>query len=236
MSQWSARIFASRPYPNRLIDMFTGIITAVGAIASLREQGGDVRVRIECAELKPQRFATGESICVSGVCLTALDIDEKGFSADVSRETLNVTAFSSWQAGSKVNLEPSLAIGDRLGGHLVTGHTDGVGILQARQDDARSVRMRFAVPDALARYIAKKGSVCVDGTSLTVNEAEGPTFEVNIIPHTASETTLGLLAVGDQVNIEVDLLARYAERLLGGDTAADSKLDQAFLARTGFSD
>ncbi|MEM7610549.1 MAG: riboflavin synthase [Pseudomonadota bacterium] len=215
--------------------MFTGIILATGTIAELKPVGGDLRVRIDCPDLRPAQFATGESICVSGVCLTALDIDESGFSADVSRETIDVTAFSGWKAGSRVNLEPSLAIGDRLGGHLVTGHTDGVGVLESRHDDARSVRMRFTVPASLARYIAKKGSVSVDGTSLTVNEAEGATFEVNIIPHTAGETTLGDLRVGDKVNIEVDLLARYAERLLGGD-GTDKKVDAAFLARTGFDE
>lgn len=207
---------------------------AKGTIEALAPRGGDVRVRIACPDLSPQRFAEGESICVSGVCLTALDIDATGFSADVSRETLDVTAFASWKVGTHVNLEPSLAIGDRLGGHLVTGHTDGVATLEARHDDARSIRLRFATPPALARYIARKGSVCVDGTSLTVNAVTDATFDVNIIPHTAHETTLGGLRVGDPVNIEIDLLARYAERLLQGrdDTTA---VDGDFLREHGFA-
>lgn len=214
--------------------MFTGIIVATGTIAKLEPRGGDVRVRIDCPALEPARFAEGESICVSGVCLTALDIDATGFSADVSRETLDVTAFSDWRDGSRVNLEPSLAIGDRLGGHLVTGHVDGVGELASRHDDARSIRMQFRMPGALARYVARKGSVCVDGVSLTVNAAGNDTFEVNIIPHTAGETTLGDLVPGGRVNLEVDLLARYAERLLGHDKAPG--IDRQRLAAAGFMD
>lgn len=214
--------------------MFTGIIVATGTIAKLEPRGGDVRVRIDCPALEPTRFAEGESICVSGVCLTALDIDATGFSADVSRETLDVTAFSDWSDGSRVNLEPSLAIGDRLGGHLVTGHVDGVGELASRHDDARSIRMQFRMPEALARYVARKGSVCIDGVSLTVNAAGGDTFDVNIIPHTAGETTLGDLVPGGSVNLEVDLLARYAERLLGHDDAPG--IDRQRLAAAGFTD
>ncbi|MEL6447061.1 MAG: riboflavin synthase [Pseudomonadota bacterium] len=214
--------------------MFTGIIIAKGRLAALTPRGGDVRVRIDCPELEPEQFAEGESICVSGVCLTALDIDAKGFSADVSRETLDVTAFVDWREGSTVNLEPSLAIGDRLGGHLVTGHVDGVARLVSRHDDARSIRMVFRLPEALARYVARKGSVCVDGVSLTVNAVGGDTFDVNIIPHTAAETTLGELGDNDPVNIEVDLLARYAERLMGND--ASSGLDHERLSAAGFTD
>ncbi|MEN7342952.1 MAG: riboflavin synthase [Pseudomonadota bacterium] len=216
--------------------MFTGIILAVGHIESLEARGGDVRVRIHCPELQPNRFAEGESICVSGVCLTALDITDSGFAADVSRETLDVTAFSAWTKGSRVNLEPSLAIGDRLGGHLVTGHTDAVGQLTARHEDARSVRMTFSVPEALHRYIAKKGSICIDGTSLTVNEVNDAGFEVNIIPHTAEQTTLSMLKPGDKVNIEVDLLARYAERLLNPEAEPGTRVDQAFLQRHGYTE
>lgn len=215
--------------------MFTGIIVSVGEIEAMEPRGGDLRVRVRCPALTPTQFDEGESICVSGVCLTALALNEHGFSADVSRETLDVTAFSQWKVGSKVNLEPSLAIGDRLGGHLVTGHTDAVGRLQARHDDARSVRMTVEVPVVLGRYIAKKGSVCIDGTSLTVNEVSDAGFEVNIIPHTAASTTLGGLRIGDLVNIEVDLLARYAERLLGGSRAnTDSTMDADFLQQHGF--
>ena len=214
--------------------MFTGIILATGTIEAQTPKGGDVRVRIHCPTLKPARFAEGESICVSGVCLTALDIDADGFSADVSRETLDVTAFSDWQPGSRVNLEPSLAVGDRLGGHLVTGHVDGVGELVSRHDDARSIRMQFRMPGPLARYVARKGSVCIDGVSLTVNAVGADTFEVNIIPHTAAETTLGDLVPGGRVNLEIDLMARYAERLMGGDTAP--AVDRESLAAAGFTD
>lgn len=214
--------------------MFTGIIITKGRIEALTPSGGDIRVRIGCPGLSPEQFAEGESICVSGVCLTALDIDSAGFAADVSRETLDVTAFANWREGSEVNLEPSLALGDRLGGHLVTGHVDGVATLVSRHDDARSIRMQFELPAALARYVARKGSVCVDGVSLTVNAVSGDRFDVNIIPHTAGETTLGALQTGDRVNIEVDLLARYAERLMGNDD--DPGLDRQQLAAAGFTD
>ncbi len=214
--------------------MFTGIILAKGRVAALDPKGGDVVIRIECPELDPERFAEGESIAVSGVCLTALNIDAQGFSADVSRETLNVTALGDWRVGSHVNLEPSLAIGDRLGGHLVTGHTDGVAVLESRQDDARSIRLRFTADSSLLPFIAKKGSVAVSGVSLTVNEADHSGFEVNIIPHTAAETTLGALQAGDRVNIEVDLLARYAQRLLGF-AGANGSIDEDFLRQHGFA-
>jgi riboflavin synthase len=216
--------------------LFTGIITAVGEIESMQARGGDVRVVIACPQLRPDRFAEGESICVSGVCLTALDITAESFAADVSRETLTVTALSRWAPGHRVNLEPSLAVGDRLGGHLVTGHVDGVGELRSRHDDARSVRMTVGVPAGIARYIARKGSVAVDGTSLTVNAAAGDSFDVNIIPHTASSTTLGTLAAGDPVNIEVDLMARYAERLLTADRADGGGIDIEFLRKNGYAE
>ncbi|MEM9172257.1 MAG: riboflavin synthase [Pseudomonadota bacterium] len=203
--------------------MFTGIIQTTGTIDALEPRHGDVRLRIDCPALNPKRFAEGESICVSGVCLTALDLTERGFSADVSRETLDVTTLAHWQMGTRVNLEPSLALGERLGGHLVTGHTDGVGTLVERHTDARSIRMRFAAPRALARYIARKGSVCVDGISLTVNAVDGEHFEVNIIPHTAEVTTLGERQPNDGVNLEIDLLARYAERLAAPELSGENE-------------
>ncbi|MEL7310459.1 MAG: riboflavin synthase [Pseudomonadota bacterium] len=213
--------------------MFTGIILATGTVATITPRGGDVVIRVDCPELQPQRFAEGESIAVSGVCLTALDIDAQGFSADVSRETLDVTALGDWRAGSRVNLEPSLALGDRLGGHLVTGHTDGVATLESRSEDARSLRLRFSASKALLPFIAKKGSVAVAGVSLTVNEADQTGFEVNIIPHTAKETTLGDLAAGDRVNIEVDLIARYAQRLMGfGDAGG---ITHEYLVEQGYA-
>lgn len=207
---------------------------ATGQVAAIEHKGGDVAIRFHCPTLQPERFAEGESIACSGVCLTALGLTTDGFSADVSRETLDVTTLGAWREGTRVNLEPSLAVGDRLGGHLVTGHTDGVGTLESRHDDARSIRLRFSAPDALLPFIAKKGSVAVAGVSLTVNEADRTGFEVNIIPHTAAETTLGDLEVGDAVNLEVDLIARYAERLLG--FASDKgAIDENFLASHGFA-
>ena len=213
--------------------MFTGIILATGTVAAIEPNRGDVVMRFTCPDLEPARFAQGESIAVSGVCLTALDLTDSGFAADVSRETLDVTVLGSWRAGTRVNFEPSLALGDRLGGHLVTGHTDGVATLVDRAADARSLRLRFEAPPELLPYIARKGSVAVAGVSLTVNAADARGFEVNIIPHTASVTTLGDLASGDRVNIEVDLLARYAERLLGA--GRDEGMDRDFLARHGYA-
>lgn len=197
--------------------MFTGIITAIGRVSSIEARGGDVRLVFECPELSPARFAVGESICVAGVCLTATELTASSFAADVSNETLALTTFAELKVGQTVNLEPSLAVTDRLGGHIVTGHIDGVGQLSARHDDARSVRMQIKVPAQLARYIARKGSVAVDGTSLTVNAVSDDGFEINLIPHSAANTTLGALASGDRVNIEVDLMARYAERLSQAD-------------------
>lgn len=216
--------------------MFTGIVTAVGTIESMQERGGDIRAVIVCPALAPERFAEGESICVSGVCLTAVDLRAESFAADVSRETLSVTALKHWAPGQRVNLEPSLAVGDRLGGHIVTGHVDGVGELASRHDDARSVRMTFRVPAGIARYIARKGSVAIDGTSLTVNAVDGEAFDVNIIPHTAASTTLGSLASGDPVNIEVDLMARYAERLLRADRDDGGAIDLEFLRKNGYAE
>ncbi|MEM8547791.1 MAG: riboflavin synthase [Pseudomonadota bacterium] len=217
--------------------MFTGIIQTVGTIDAVDPHHGDVRLRVHCPDLKPDQFAEGESICVSGVCLTAIDITTESFAADVSRETLDVTTLAKWHAGTRVNLEPSLALGDRLGGHLVTGHTDGVGEMVGKHTDARSIRMTFKAPEALARYIARKGSVCIDGTSLTVNAVRGVEFDVNIIPHTAAVTTLGERVVGDAINLEIDLLARYAERLAGADEdpAPGATLDLAFLREQGYA-
>lgn len=212
--------------------MFTGIVRAVGSIERIENRGGDVRLTVDSGDLDCSAFETGESISVSGVCLTALKLRGHGFDADVSRETLAVTTLGDKQVGSTVNLEPSLALGDRLGGHLVTGHVDCIGHLESRVRDARSVRLTFRLPRQFARYVAKKGSIAVDGVSLTVNDVNDETFGVNIIPHTAEVTTLGELAAGAAVNIEVDLMARYAERLIGD---RDGGVDMGLLKAKGYA-
>ena len=201
--------------------MFTGIIEAIGTIAAMEPRGGDRRVRIVTGKLDLGDVALGDSIAVSGVCLTAVELPGDGFWADVSGETLTRTAFAGLQVGSRVNLEKALTPSTRLGGHLVSGHVDGVGTIESRETQARSVRFTIRAPDALARYIAEKGSICIDGVSLTVNGVKGAVFELNIVPHTLAETTLEEFQPGRQVNLEVDLIARYLERLLLGDKAAD---------------
>ena len=195
--------------------MFTGIVQDVGKVVSCENRGGDARIVIAFNQLRSADFRIGDSICVQGCCLTATDLPDGAFAADVSRETLSLTTLGDLAVGSPVNLEPSLKAGDALGGHLVSGHIDGVAEIVAIGGDARSTRLKIAVPADLARYIARKGSVAVDGVSLTVNEVEGATFGVNIIPHTQTVTTLGKLAVGTRVNLECDQVARYVERLLG---------------------
>jgi riboflavin synthase len=194
--------------------MFTGIVIATGRVASITQKDGDLDLGIEAGALDLKRLAVGDSVSVSGACLTATRIDDGVFHADVSRETLAKTTLGRFAAGRRVNLEPSLRAGDPLGGHLVSGHVDAVGTLADLGQDARSWRLRFELPQALMRYVAPKGSICIDGVSLTVNEVSGRTFEVNIIPHTHQVTTLGGLAVGDGANVEIDLVARYLERLL----------------------
>ncbi len=196
--------------------MFTGIVQDIGRIAALETRGGDTRVRIAVDRLDLAHVAEGDSICVQGCCVTALAIDARTrtFEADLSRETLALTTLGTLRPDSPVNLEPSLRAGDPLGGHLVSGHVDGIARVVARTGDARSLRLVFEVPAELARYIARKGSVSVDGVSLTVNEVDGPRFGVNLIPHTQVVTTLGRLEVGSTANLEVDTLARYIERLL----------------------
>lgn len=193
--------------------MFTGIIQAVGAVRALSPRGGDVEMVFDTAGLDMSRVAIGDSIACSGCCLTVTRLEPQAFAADVSGETLAVTTLQQWQVGTPVNLEKALCAGEPLGGHYVSGHVDGVGEVLALQEDARSVRVQFNVPDALARYIARKGSVCIDGVSLTVNEVDGTRFSVNLIPHTLTVTTLGRARPGTRVNLEVDIIARYLERL-----------------------
>ena len=197
--------------------MFTGIIKARGKVTAIQPRGGDVRLSVRSTGLPWTDYDAGESIAVNGVCLTAVALHEDGFETDVSVETLSVTGLGKLEVGSPVNLEPSISLGERLGGHLVSGHVDCTGIVTSRSSDARSIRLVVEIPKDYARYVAKKGSVCVDGVSLTINEVSVNSFEVNIIPHTAEVTIIENYVVGTIVNIEVDLLARYTERLLNPD-------------------
>jgi len=194
--------------------MFTGIILAKGRIVSLEERGGDLELGVDAAGLDVARIAIGDSVCVQGVCLTVTRKQGSDFFADVSRETLSKTTLGKLTVGSNVNLEPSLRAGDALGGHMVSGHVDAAGLLKHIDQDARSSRLEFELPPALMRYVAQKGSICLNGVSLTVNKVEGRRFDVNIIPHTLKVTTLGGLKTGDGVNIEIDVVARYLERLM----------------------
>lgn len=216
--------------------MFTGIVQAVGEIATLQPRGGDLRVRVRTGTLDLADVALGDSIAVSGVCLTAVELPGDGFWADVSGETLQRTCFGDYATGTRVNLEKALTPTTRLGGHLVSGHVDGIGTVIDRRDEGRSVRIRIQAPDPLARYIAEKGSVCIDGVSLTVNGVQGAAFELNVVPHTLQETTIGGYGAGRKVNIEVDLIARYLERLVLGERAAEHSagISRAFLAAHGF--
>ena len=197
--------------------MFTGIIKAKGTIVAMDKRGGDVRLTVRSDGLPWSDYEVGESIAVNGVCLTAVALHEDGFDTDVSVETLDVTALGGLAAGSEVNLEPAISLGERLGGHLVSGHVDCTGKVISRAADARSIRLTIEIPKEYARYVAKKGSVCIDGVSLTVNEVSGNTFDLNIIPHTSEVTITNDYAAGTVVNVEVDLLARYLERLLDKD-------------------
>jgi len=194
--------------------VFTGIIQAVGSIDSVEKLGGDARLRIATAGLDMASASIGDSIAVNGVCLTAIELGPDYFTADCSRETLDLTTLGALRSGDRVNLEKALALGQPLGGHLVSGHVDGIARLLSRHEDARSVRLRFELPPELARYVARKGSVCIDGVSLTVNEVLGREFGVNIVPHTLTATTLGDCRPGKRVNLEVDLIARYLERMI----------------------
>jgi len=194
--------------------MFTGIVSTKGLLQKISQTGGDSRLRIGCGFMQTDPIRVGDSIAVSGVCLTVLEPGESGFSADASRETLSLTTLGKLQPGREVNLELALGLEDRLGGHMVSGHVDGMGRLLSRREDGRAERFVFELPLSLARYVAKKGSICIDGVSLTVNDVEGARFSVCLIPHTLEITTLGLLQPDDEVNIEVDLIARYLERLV----------------------
>ena len=197
--------------------MFTGIIEGVGAIASIEPRGGDVRLRVSAGTLAFDDVRLGESIAVNGICLTVVAFDAASFEADASTETLSLTTLGRLAIGAAVNLERAMRPNDRLGGHLVSGHVDGVGAVASIHDDARAQRWRFTAPAALLRYLAKKGSICVDGVSLTVNEVDADGFEVALVPHTVAHTAFSSTQVGDAVNLEIDLVARYVERLLNKD-------------------
>jgi riboflavin synthase len=194
--------------------MFTGIIVATGRVTILAETSGDLELGIDAPALDLHRIAVGDSVSVQGVCLTVTRKEGTRFYADVSRETMAKTTLGAIGPGSKVNLEPSLRAGEPLGGHLVSGHVDAVGKLRILTQDARSWRMEFELPVSLMRFVASKGSICVNGVSLTVNKVAGCRFDVNIIPHTLEATMLGELKVDDGVNIEIDVIARYLERLM----------------------
>ncbi|MDP1520104.1 riboflavin synthase [Porticoccus litoralis] len=202
--------------------MFTGIVEAVGEVASCEEKGGDLRLRIKTNDLDMSDIALGDSISTNGVCLTVVELPGDGYVADVSAETLSLTTVGDWGVGAKVNLEKALTPQTRMGGHMVSGHVDGIGEVVSRHPDARSERFRLRAPRELAKYIAHKGSITVDGTSLTVNKVEGAEFELNIVPHTLEKTVMDTYKAGTRVNLEVDLIARYLERLLQGDGAADA--------------
>jgi riboflavin synthase len=194
--------------------MFTGIVQGVGRVRSVESRGGDVTMWIETGDVPLAGVEIGGSIAVNGCCLTAVRLQPAAFAADLSRETLSLTTAGDWRSGTAVNIEKALTAGQALGGHYVTGHVDGVGQVVSRQDDARSVRVEFEVPSDIARYVARKGSVCVDGVSLTVNGVSGRHFDVNLVPHTLDVTILGGYRPGTRVNLEVDIIARYLERLV----------------------
>ena len=219
--------------------MFSGIIQAVGSISAMDARGGDLRGSIAGGALPMDDVELGDSIAVSGVCLTVIEKTPQGFLADVSAETLRCTRLGAMSTGDAVNLEKALTLETRLGGHLVSGHVDGIGSVRARNEDSRSVQFSVEAPAELARYIAVKGSICVDGVSLTVNAVDGAVFELNIVPHTLAETTLYEYRAGREVNLEVDLVARYLERLLQGDAAAQpgnqGQITREMLESCGFA-
>ena len=217
--------------------MFTGIIQAIGKVERQQPSGGDLRLGIDCGDLDLSRTRIGDSIAVNGACLTAVELAGQSFVADVSQETLQRTSLGQLELGSPVNLETALTLDTALGGHLVSGHVDGLATLVELEADARSLRYRFSVDAEIQHYIAVKGSVTLDGTSLTVNGVEGNQFDVNIVPHTQQKTIFQYYQPGTRVNIEVDIIARYLERLLQGRADDGGIKDQQFmqtLIKSGF--
>lgn len=218
--------------------MFTGIIQAIGEVVSTERRSGDLRLHIRSEAMDWSDVELGDSIATNGVCLTAVALPGNGYVADVSIETLGLTTVGTWSTGTRVNLEKALTPQSRLGGHIVSGHVDGIGEVVSRKSDARSERFVLKAPDELAKYIAHKGSITVDGTSLTVNLVRGAEFELNIVPHTLAHTIMNGYKAGTKMNLEVDVIARYLERLLMGENAAkpatSAKLSESFLAENGF--
>lgn len=218
--------------------MFTGIIQAVGTLSELQPKGGDMALEVNTGKLDISDVQLGDSIAVNGVCLTAVALSEAGFTADVSRETLSLTSLGDLSEGSTVNLEKALTLETRLGGHLVSGHVDGLGEVVARRNDGRSEWFNIKAPNNLAKYIAAKGSITIDGVSLTVNRVDGVNFEINIVPHTIQETIIGHYQAGTKINLEVDVIARYLERLIqqGGmeQMSSSSNITESFLNENGF--
>lgn len=221
--------------------MFTGIIQSIGTIKDLQPKGGDIALVVNTAKLDMSDVVLGDSIAVNGVCLTAIALSDSSFTADVSRETLSLTSLGALSKGSKVNLEKALTLQTRLGGHMVSGHVDGLGEVVSRHNDGRSTRFKIKAPDELAKYIAAKGSITIDGISLTVNIVDGALFEINIVPHTIQETIVDAYQAGTKINLEVDVVARYLERLIQGGAAALSSskspsenITESLLAENGF--
>jgi riboflavin synthase len=221
--------------------MFTGIIEDVGIIEALIPSGADIRLSIKTDKLDMSDVSLGDSIANNGVCLTVVAMSKSGFSADISHETIKRTGFASYQAGSNVNLEKALQAQSRLGGHIVSGHVDGVGEILSITPVGRYVEIWIKAPDQLAKYLAEKGSITLDGVSLTVNQVNGAKFLLTLIPHSLKETIIGLYKLGNKVNLEVDVIARYIERLMLGDKAAESSsqdgkkdISMAFLAENGY--
>ncbi|MCF6253381.1 MAG: riboflavin synthase [Thiomicrorhabdus sp.] len=215
--------------------MFTGIIATTGKIANIEPQNGDWKVTIHTGKLDMLDVQLGDSIAANGICLTAIEFGKDYYVADVSGETLTVTTAGDWSVGTPVNLEKALRLQDRLGGHLVSGHVDGVGVVKNISQDGRSWRYEIEAPLALAKYIAAKGSICINGISLTVNQVTDCLFDVNIVPHTRQETTIKDFIEGTRINLEVDLLARYLERMMSAPQAKKpSNLTAQFLAENGF--
>ena len=217
--------------------MFTGIIESLGKVESVQSVGGDVRLRIG-TELDMSDVHLGDSIATNGICLTVIEWGENWYAADVSRESLTRTTLGTWKVGQRVNVEKAMLPTTRFGGHIVSGHVDAVGEITVVREDARSIYYEVTAPVEIAKYLAEKGSVTVDGISLTINHLRGNIISLNLIPHTADRTNIGTWKTGVKVNLEVDVLARYIERLMLGDQAADtqqtSKLSMAFLAENGF--
>lgn len=217
--------------------MFTGIIESLGTVESLQNVGGDVRLRIG-TDLDMSDVHLGDSIATNGICLTVIDWGEHWYAADVSRESLNRTTLGSWKVGQRVNVEKAMLPTTRFGGHIVSGHVDAVGEITIVREDARSLYFEVTAPPEIARYLAEKGSITVDGISLTINHLRGHILSLNLIPHTAERTNIATWKSGSKVNLEVDVLARYIERLMMGNKAAEttpqSKISLDFLAQNGF--